>query len=303
MSFRILLTGASGQLGWELRRSLAPLGTVIVPERNAFDLAFPETLRPSLRELRPDLIVNAAAYTAVDQAEREAALADRINNLAVAAMAEFCSETGAGLLHFSTDYVFDGPRSRPWEEDEDPLPSTEYGRSKLRGEQAILRSGCAGVVLRTSWVYATRGRNFLRTVLRLAREKQQLCIVNDQVGAPTSARALAEVTLSLLSGLGSSLQSLTELNRHRGVYHAAAAGQTTWFDFARAILEAVPDPQRKCRELIPISTSEYPTQARRPLYSKLSCDKLFREFGIQFEPWQTALQQALDGVWIEQLVS
>jgi len=302
MQLRILLTGANGQLGWELRRSLAPLGEIIAVDRNALDLALPERIFQTLQHLQPGLVVNAAAYTAVDQAEREPDLADRINHHAVAAMAEYCATAGVGLLHFSTDYVYHGTPVRPWEETQAADPANEYGKSKLRGEQAILQSGCAHLILRTSWVYATRGRNFLRTIVRLARERDQLSVVNDQVGAPTWARALAEVTTSLVSQLGPSPQSLAQLNRYSGIYHATAEGQTTWYEFARAILALIPDPKRKCQELIPISTFEYKPLAQRPSYSKLSCDKLFDVFGLRFESWEHALRQALDGVSVDQLL-
>ena len=224
---RILLTGRNGQVGWELERTLAPLGEVLAFDRKGFDLAEPDEICHSLRELKPDIIVNAAAYTAVDRAEAESDMAMAINATAPGIMAEEARRLGALLVHYSTDYVFDGAKSAPYTEEDATGPVNTYGRSKLAGERAIWESGCRHLIFRTSWVYGTRGGNFLRTILRLAAERDELRVVDDQIGAPTWCRMIAEA---------SSL-ALARPDVPVGLYHLAGSGETSWFGFARAILK------------------------------------------------------------------
>lgn len=290
---RILLTGASGQVGWELRRTLAPLGRVTAADRRAADLADPASLRRAVREANPALIVNAAAYTAVDGAEKETDLAMAVNGVAPGILAEECARLGAPLVHFSTDYVFDGSKAGPYTEDDTPAPVNAYGASKLAGERAIEAVGVPHLILRTSWVYGLRGRNFLLTICRLARERDELRIVDDQRGAPTWSRLIAEAAAQLVARAG--LGDAGSLGARSGVYHLAAGGATSWCGFARAILEAgpaigVPAPPR----LVPISTAEYPTPARRPANSCLAGDKLARVFGLALPAWDEGLRLCVE---------
>lgn len=276
---KILLTGCNGQVGWELKRSLIRLGEVLAFDRASLDLANPDETVSRVREVKPDLIVNAAAYTAVDAAEQEAALAMAINGTAPGILAEEAQRHGSLLVHYSTDYVFDGSKRSPYTEDDEPNPANVYGRTKLAGEDAVRASGCRHLILRTAWVYSDRGRNFLLTMLRLAREKPQLRVVNDQTGAPTWARDIAEATGSLLQHPSSP----------SGTFHLTAAGQTTWCGFAEAIVEkrglGVP--------VVPISSAEYPTPAARPAYSVLDNAKLMALTGISMRAWDVALGDCL----------
>ena len=275
---KILLIGSNGQVGWELQRSLAPLGEVLALDRQALDLAQSDALRAAIRGTRPELIVNAAAYTAVDRAEAEADLAMSINGLAPGVMAEEAKALGALLVHYSTDYVFDGAKSTPYTEADPPRPINTYGRSKLAGEQAIQTVGCRHLIFRTSWVYGLRGHNFLLTMRRLAKEKEQLSIVADQIGAPTWSRMISEATTLALRG-----------DPPDGIYHMTSAGSASWHDFARAILET----QGWGGRLIPIPAQDYPLPAQRPANSRLDNGKLAAIFGLALPEWQRALALCL----------
>ena len=272
---RILLTGATGQVGWELRRTLAPLGEVKFFDRFGLDLADTPLLVATVRALQPAVIVNAAAYTAVDRAEAERDLAFAVNATAPRVLAEEAKRSGALLVHYSTDYVFDGGKESPYVEEDPTRPINVYGESKLAGEQAIARSGCRQLVLRTSWVYGPRGRNFYLTMLRLAKERPELRVVDDQVGAPTSSLEIARATAALI-GKGA-----------LGLYHMTAAGSTTWCGFARAILEqaGIDTP------VAAIRTEDYPTPAKRPRNSRLDCAKLRGAHGVALAPWEQALAE------------
>lgn len=292
MRLRILVTGATGQVGWELRRTLANLGEVLPADRSSLNLSHPETLRPALRQLKPALIINAAAYTAVDRAEQEPEVARAINALAPAALAQAAAELGAALVHISTDYVFDGTKGAPYTEEDAPNPLNVYGQTKLEGEQAVQASGAPYLLLRTSWVYGIRGRNFLLTMLRLARERQELRVVADQVGAPTWSRPIAEAIAQIVAqGRRDPVGYLAE---KAGLYHLTAGGSTTWYHFARCILEG--DPRRSeqvVQQVLPIATAEYPTPTPRPLYSLLDNTRLEQTFGLRLPGWQESLDRAL----------
>ncbi len=295
---RILLTGATGQVGSALLELLAPLGEVIAPPRAALDLADPASLRDTVRALKPRWIVNPAAYTAVDKAESEPDLARAINVDAVAILGEEARTLGAGVIHFSTDYVFDGAAARPYAETDPTNPQSVYGASKLAGEQALRQSGAAHLIFRTSWVYGATGRNFLLTILKLARERDTLRIVADQHGAPTWSRDLARMTAHVIArceaspGRGASEIIPASL---AGLYHAAGAGETTWHGFASEAvrLERERHPQARFAALEPIATAEYPTPARRPANSRLDCGKLAGNFGWTMPPWQDSLGKVL----------
>jgi len=291
----ILLTGADGQVGWELARTLAPLGEVVATDREQLDLTQPETIRTFVRELRPSLIVNPAAYTAVDKAEQEPELAYAINATAPQVLAEEAGRLGGGIIHYSTDYVYDGSKEAPYVETDATCPLNVYGASKLAGDQAVAASGADYLVLRTSWVYGARGANFMRTILRLAQEREEMKIVADQIGAPTWSRMIAEVTAAIIAqsygprgaGLGGT----------KGIYHLTAAGQTSWHGFTEAILDlsrSLPQcAERKLQRVLPIPSSEYPLPARRTPYSILSNQKLMNAFGLQLPDWNRSLQQVV----------
>lgn len=295
---KILLTGITGQVGWELRQTLMPLGEVIPVGRSAntvalqMDLTQPDSIRRTLREVKPDLIVNAAAYTAVDRAESEPEIAMAVNGIAPGLMAEEAKLLGAAIVHYSTDYVFDGTKSTPYTEIDSPNPQNMYGKTKLAGEQAIQAVGVPHLILRTSWVYGLRGKNFLLTMLRLAQELEELKVVNDQVGSPTWSRAIAEATAQILSQATQSF-----LISKSGVYHLSATGQTNWYNFAEAILAQAPQhSERKMQRLIPITSEQYPTPAKRPTYSLLDCHKLSNSFGLALPDWQRTLQLVLESM-------
>ena len=280
---RILLTGATGQVGWQLANLLRDTHELIAPDRRALDLSSPSRLREAVRAMRPDLIINPGAYTAVDKAEAEEPLARTINAEAPAVLAEEARRLGVPLIHFSTDYVFDGSAREPYSEDDATAPLNAYGRTKLAGEHAIAASGCIHLILRTSWVYSRRGRNFLLTIERLARERPRLTIVADQAGTPNWARDLARAT-ALLAG-----RPRDELSRKSGIYHLSSRGQTTWHGFALAIVESM---RLKSPPVVaPISTSEYPTAAARPSYAVLDASKLEKSFGIVLPHWQDGLRE------------
>jgi dTDP-4-dehydrorhamnose reductase len=292
----LLLIGQEGQVAWELRRTLACLGRVVALGRAtqpALDLLQPDTLVQTLREIRPDIIVNAAAYTAVDKAESEPDAAQRINAKAVGVLAEEARAMGIGLVHYSTDYVFSGLADRPYGEDDPTDPLGVYGRSKLAGEEAIRAAGVPHLILRTAWVYGLRGQNFLLTMLRLMREREQLGIVADQFGAPTWSRLIAEATALMLAA--SRRDGRLELGDVSGTYHLTCQGQTSWHGFAEAIRQI--GLERGLLDgtanLKPITTSEYPTPARRPGYSVLSNRKLQNRFGLVLPDWRDALELCL----------
>jgi len=278
---RILLIGKNGQVGSALLGTLPALGEVLAADRTQLDLANPGSIRAAVRAARPQVIVNAAAYTAVDQAEREEAVAFTINAQGPAVLAEEAAKVGAILVHFSTDYVFDGEKRTPYAETDAPNPLNAYGRTKLAGEQAIHASGCRHLIFRTSWVYSASGKNFVLTILRLAREGKPLRVVDDQHGAPTS-------NLMLAAALPSAIEQVATGAGAGGVYHMTASGQTTWHGFARAILAAT----GVAANLSAISSSEYRAAARRPRNSVLDNGKLARQLGLRLPSWQ----QGLDAV-------
>ncbi len=292
MTACILLIGASGQVGWELRRTLAPLGRVVAASRagefgTKVDLARPGDLVRLFDAVRPEIVVNAAAYTAVDRAEREAALAERINSEAVAELAALAAERGTPVVHYSTDFVFSGRSDRPYTEDDAPSPLSVYGRTKLAGEQALLASTAPALVLRTSWVYGLRGANFLRTMLRLFRAGGPIRVVDDQIGAPTWSRLLAEVTALVLYRV---LRGECDLGKIGGVYHVCGGGQVSWHGFAAAICEAA----GLSADIAAVATSDYPTPARRPHYSVLDTSHLCRTFGLELPHWRVSLGHCLE---------
>ncbi len=287
----ILLTGRNGQLGWELARSLLPLGRVIALDLPQLDLADAAALGRLLDEARPGVIVNPAAYTAVDKAESEPALAHAVNAEAPALLAQWAARHGALLAHYSTDYVFDGAQAAPYAETDATNPLGAYGRSKRAGEEAVLASGADHLVFRTSWLYGARGANFLLTMLRLAAERDELRVVADQVGAPTWSRFLAEATAQALR------QALAERCAGRfngGLYHLACAGETSWHGFASAIVAA--RPGLRARRVVPIATADYPTPARRPANSRLNCEAARARFGLALPDWRDCLQLCLEEI-------
>lgn len=286
---RILLTGAGGQVGWELRRTLGCLGEVVALDVADMNLTDAEAMRRTVREIAPTLIVNPAAYTAVDKAESEPAVAHAVNALAPGVLAEEAARTGALLVHYSTDYIFDGSGSTPWREDAAGGPLNVYGTTKLAGEHAIQTTGCRHLIFRTSWVYGMRGSNFLLTMRRLMRERPELKIVDDQIGAPTWCRDLAEATAQVLSQVVSPAGGFGSAAPW-GVYHMTNAGETSWHGFAQAI-QALDEFDEICvpAHLVPIPTREYPTPARRPLNSRLDNDKLEKTFGLRLRDWREAL--------------
>jgi dTDP-4-dehydrorhamnose reductase len=304
MKPRILLTGQNGQVGGDLLSFLPSVGEVIAFDRQRLDLSSAPDIRRTIREIRPQVIVNAAAYTAVDKAESEASTVQIINADAPLVMAEEAKAIGAALVHYSTDYVFDGEKRMPYEEGDTPNPLSVYGRAKLAGEQAVRESGVPHLIFRTAWVYTTRGRNFLLTILRLASEREELRIVNDQVGAPTLSREIARGTSSILATLFAGRNADAAFARVAGTYHMTAGGITTWYDFARAILDqassappniawlasAMQGRSLVTKHLLPITTDQYPTPARRPRFSILSNALLNRTFGVQLPEWSEQLR-------------
>lgn len=300
---RILLLGANGQVGFELARSLAPLGEVFCATRSGkretqapclrVDLADARTVEDAMHETTPDIIVNAAAHTAVDRAEDEAELADRLNHLALRTIGAWAASNGALVVHYSTDYVFDGTGTRPYRETDATAPLGVYGRSKLAGEEALRASECAHLILRTAWVYGARGQNFLCTMLRVGRERDQLRVVSDQRGAPTTARLIAEATAQILVRWRAF--DSAKRTQSLGTHHLCAGGDCTWHDFASSIfsraqaaglIERVP-------EIIPISTAEYPTKTRRPAYSVLDTSKVRATFDLNLPPWEDGLDAVI----------
>jgi len=288
---RILITGGAGQLGWELRRTLAIFGEVVAPPRDILDIASADSIIAAVRGVRPGLIVNAAAYTAVDKAESEPGLAMKINGDAPRVLAEEAALRNAPLIHYSTDYVFDGSKAEPYREDDEAAPINVYGRTKLAGEQAVIAAKAAHLIFRTSWVYGSRGRNFLLTMLRLARERKELKVVDDQVGAPTSARLIAEATaVAIARSFAEGVLDPDRFQQMGGLYHLTAAGRTTWYGFAQAILLN----KEGVAKLSPIPTSGYPTPARRPQNSVLDNGKLEKQFGFRLPDWKVGLKLCME---------
>lgn len=290
---RILLFGRGGQLGWELQRALAPLGEVLALDYPRADFSKPEALRLLVRETQPDLIVNPAAYTAVDRAETESELAFRVNAESPAVLAEEALRLRVPLVHYSTDYVFDGAKSSPYLESDEPAPLNVYGHSKLAGDRAVISTGGAALILRTSWVYSMRQGGFVTKVLQWARQQEVMRVVDDQISGPTSARMLAELTALLLAGVGA--DPFAWLAERAGVYHCAGDGACSRYAWAQEILKL--DPRRDeqiVRELLPASSEEFPSPAARPLVTVLDCSKLERVFGLRLPPWQTALRLAME---------
>ena len=291
---KILLLGKNGQVGWELQRSLAPLGEVLALDRHSTphggDLSQPERLAQTVLDWRPDVIVNAAAHTAVDKAESEPELARCLNATAPAALAQAAAQIGALLVHYSTDYVFNGQGDQPWQEGDATGPLSVYGQTKREGEQAIVASGCAHLIFRTSWVYAARGGNFAKTMLRLAAERERLTVIDDQFGAPTGADLIADVTAHAIRA---SLQQPAL----GGLYHLVAGGQTTWHGYASHVIAQArriqPGLALKVSEIAPVPTSAFPTPAKRPLNSRLATHKLQDTFGLVLSPWQQGVNRML----------
>lgn len=286
----ILLTGKTGQVGWELQRTLASLGRVRAMDSDELNLAKPDVIRAVIADIKPNIIINAAAYTAVDQAESEPDMAMAINGVAPGIFAEEAKKINARLVHYSTDYVFDGSKPSPYVETDAPAPLNMYGRSKLEGERAIAAVDGDYLILRTSWVYGARGKNFLLTMLRLAKERNELKIVEDQHGAPTWSRMIAEVTALILA------KRLSELPEYKGLYHLSAAGKTSWHGFALRIFEnAKLLPPHTALQVMPINTDAYPTPAMRPKNSLLNNAKLTTAFGLALPDWQDALDLCMEG--------
>jgi len=294
---KLLVLGAGGQVGHELVRALAPVGEVVSATRDdagtlRVDLANADSLAAALDAARADVIVNAAAYTAVDRAEDEPELADRVNHRAVAEIGAWAKRNGRRVVHYSTDYVFDGSSKRPYRENDATAPLGAYGRSKLAGEDALRASGARHLIVRTAWVYAARGNNFLRTMLRLAGERDELRVVADQTGAPTPASLVADASAAMLRQW---LDDGENAGRD-GTYHLVSAGRCSWFEFAEAIVDGAADRgviERRPR-VVPIATAEYPTRARRPAYSVLDTSKVTAAFGLQLPDWRAGLESVVD---------
>ncbi|MBV7496128.1 dTDP-4-dehydrorhamnose reductase [Pseudomonas sp. PDM24] len=290
---KILLLGKNGQVGWELQRSLAPLGELIALDRHPVDglsgdLSDLDALRATIRKVKPDIIVNAAAYTAVDKAESETELADRVNGQASQAMAEEAASLGAWLIHYSTDYVFSGEGLTPWQETDAVAPVNHYGASKLTGEQAIIASGCKHLIFRTSWVYGARGNNFAKTMLRLAKDRDTLSVIADQIGAPTGADLIADVTALAIQ----QVQLRPEL---AGLYHLAASGEVSWHGYASHVIgfAKANGEELAVTTINSIDTTAYPTPARRPLNSRLNTQKLRDNFSLHLPDWQSGVTRML----------
>jgi dTDP-4-dehydrorhamnose reductase len=288
---KILLAGKNGQVGWELNRSLSKLGTVFAMGREDMDLSKPETLRPVIQDIRPDIIINAAAYTAVDKAESEPELAMIVNGIAPGVIAKEAKKIGAMVIHYSTDYVFDGEATSPYKEESPTYPLSVYGNSKLAGEQAVTQAGIPHIIFRTSWIYSLRGDNFLTTIQKLTQTRKQIKVVDDQTGTPTSARAIAESTTNILGQSLNAGTTKSSIFSNPGIFHMSCGGKTNWFGFAKIILKL--SGLSEGIEVTPIPTSDYPTSATRPKYSLLSNKKLKQVFHHEMPTWQDALQECL----------
>ena len=295
MPTNILLTGKNGQVGWELQRTLQPLGRVVALDRQGMDLANPDSIRAAIREIRPNLIINAAAYTTVDKAETEPDLAMAINGVAPGIMAEEAKKIGALLIHCSTDYVFDGSKTTPYVEEDAAIPISTYGRTKLAGELAVKAIAAPHFILRNSWVYSERGKNFLLMILRLAKERNELRIVDDQIGAPTWSRTIAEaIAYMLVHGIGAAGIDQDWTAEKAGIYHICANGEASWFTFTKKILALASDKIPSELTVTPITTADYPLPAKRPASSRLSLKKFEQSFGFVFPEWSDALKRCLD---------
>jgi dTDP-4-dehydrorhamnose reductase len=285
----ILLVGKNGQVGWELERTLLPLGRVIALDRTQMDLTQPDAIRRTVRQYSPDIIVNAAGYTAVDKAEKEPDLAMQVNAVAPGILAEESTRLNALLVHYSTDYVFDGTRSAPYTEEDEPNPVNVYGKSKLEGERAITATGCFHLILRTSWIYSARGTNFVFTMLRLARAQAEVLVVDDQIGSPTAARELSKVTSEILG-------KFRDSQAHKGVFHLSASGYCSRFEFAKAIIETakkISGTQSGWADVRATKTQHFPLPAARPLNASTSKEKITRAFGSQMMKWNEQLDDYL----------
>ena len=287
---KILLLGKNGQVGWELQRTLAPLGEITALGRQELDLTNETAIRSTVRSVKPDLIINAAAYTAVDKAEEEPDLAMAVNGIAPGILAEEAALIKAPIVHYSTDYVFDGTKKEPYTENDTPHPINTYGKTKLVGEEAIRQTGVAHLILRTSWVYSLRGQNFLLTIRHLAAERDELSIVSDQYGAPTWARMIAEATAQLLA---LNIQTNSKPNNNKCLYHLTAAGETTWHGFAEAIISQAGNNEKNRLTLKAVKTDDYPTPAARPFNSLLDNNLLKEHYGIKLPNWRKQLELAL----------
>ena len=304
MKPRILLIGRNGQVGADLASQLPGLGELVALDRQELDLTKSHEIRRMIQKLEPQWIVNAAAYTAVDQAESDEDTAQTVNEQAPAVIAEEAKKIRAAVVHYSTDYVFDGSKKSPYEETDIPNPINVYGKTKLGGERAIQESGALHLIFRTEWVYATQGRNFLLTILRLATQKQELRIVSDQIGSPTTSREIAAATVRVISQLMNREEGIRYLTTSGGIYHMTAEGETSWYEFTKAILEQASSETQNLRwfnaatkgmplltkRVLPITTAEYPTTARRPAYSVLSTGRLHDHFGIRLPSWRAQLR-------------
>ena len=295
---KILLLGKNGQVGWELQRALAPLGEVVAldfdsPSPLTADFSKPESLPATVRAVAPQIIVNAAAHTAVDKAEGEPELAGALNATSPAVLAREAAALGAWLMHYSTDYVFDGSGTTPWREDAATGPLSVYGQTKLEGEEAIRASGCKHLIFRTSWVYAARGGNFAKTMLKLAEERDKLTVIDDQVGSPTGADLLADLTAH-------ALRAALARPELAGTYHAAAAGETSWYGYARHVIEFARAAGRPIKvapgAILPVPTSAFPTPAKRPGNSRMDTRKLRESFALALPTWQSGVERMLTEV-------
>ena len=289
---KVLLIGKVGQVGWELRRTLAPLGQLTCVDYPEINLLEGSSIQKWVHDTAPSVIVNAAAYTAVDKAESETDLAMKINGVAPGILAEEAKKSGAVLIHYSTDYVFDGTKPTPYLEDDPANPLGTYGRSKLAGDQAIQQADCNHLIFRLCWVYGARGQNFMLTMMRLAKERERLRVVRDQIGSPTWSRMIAEATVLALK----QVLAVCETRGFMGIYHLCASGHTSWHGFAESIVRLMPQDGKKCQQVEVITTPEYPTPARRPARSVLSCEKLKRTFGLQLPLWEESLAQVLEKI-------
>jgi dTDP-4-dehydrorhamnose reductase len=282
----VLVLGGTGHIGYETTRALATRATVIAPTRGDVDLTNAAAIRELVRDAKPAVVINAAAYTAVDAAESDADACERLNAELPAILGEECARLDALLVHFSSDYVFDGTKRSPYLETDAANPLSVYGRSKLAGDRAIEASNAAHLIVRTSWVYSARGRNFPLTMLRLARERAELRVVNDQTGAPTAAPAIAQAVARVLDSLWRAADFTAASESASGVYHMTAGGSTTWYEFAKTILASDPRAHEQvCAAILPIATTEYPTPALRPAYSVLDNAKLAAHFGVRLPSW------------------
>jgi dTDP-4-dehydrorhamnose reductase len=289
---KILIIGKQGQVAWELQRTLASLGHITVFGSQDLDLANPDLIREQVRSIQPDIIVNAAAYTAVDKAESESDLCRVINAIAPGILAELARESQALLVHYSTDYVFDGTKVGAYSETDSTNPLSVYGASKLAGEQAIIQVDCAHLIFRTTWVYGNRGKNFLLTILRLAAERKELKIVADQIGSPTWSRSISEATAQIIA------QCRHDLSSVKGLYNLSAAGKTSWHGFANQIVDRSrsinPEVALAIEQILPIPATDYPTPAQRPANSVLDNSKILADFGVQLPDWKLSLEQCLE---------